>query len=106
MTETKYGRVECYVHSDDVTENKGACIVRVQCQSEAAARTDEFKEFAKKVAHRNYAAKVVGVEVEVLFPELTWEQVMLEKALREKIAISGIEYVDLQGGGIGYGPYK
>lgn len=102
----KYGRVEVYVHSDEVTQNKGACIVRIQCQSEAAARTEEFKEFCEKAAMRHYAADVVGVEVDELFPELAEERKTLEKALREQVVVTGVQVLQLQLGGFEFGSEK
>ena len=43
MKSVRPGRVEVYVHSDNCTENKGAAIVTVLCESDFAARTNVFK---------------------------------------------------------------
>lgn len=102
----KYGRVETYVHSDEVTENKGACIVSVRCQSEAAARTAEFKKFCEKAAMRHYAAAVVGVPVDEVFPEMAEDKADLEKALKEQIVITGVTVMQLQHDGFHYGTCK
>lgn len=50
------GRIESYLHSDDVTENKGGAIVCVTIKSDFAARTKEFIGYTKRVAKMAYAA--------------------------------------------------
>ncbi len=52
----KNGRIETYLHSDNVTENKGGAIVCVSCSSDFAARTDQFIGYVKRVAKMAYAA--------------------------------------------------
>lgn len=49
------GRIESYIHSDNITPNKGGVLVRVTCQTDFAARTNEFIAFSKKVAVLAYA---------------------------------------------------
>ena len=66
----KTGRVETYIHKDDVTENKGAAIVCVTCDSDFAAKTEEFIEFSKEVAKMAYGASFMndvpeGIRTEV-----------------------------------------
>lgn len=39
------GRIEVYVHSDQVTPNKGMGAIEVCSQTDFAARTEEFIEF-------------------------------------------------------------
>lgn len=46
----KPGRIEAYVHSDRITENKAGVLVKLTCDTDFAAKTDEFKAFATKVA--------------------------------------------------------
>ena len=94
----KNGRVECYIHSDDVTENKGACIVRVVTQSEAAARTQKFKEFAKRAAYLAYAASHTDMDMYELFPDFAEERSRLMSELREEIFVEDIQVIMLQGG--------
>jgi len=94
----KNGRVEVYVHSDEVTENKGACIVRVVCQSEAASRTEQFREFAKRAAYLCYAASHTDMDVFELFPEFAEQRLELMKELKEEIHIEDAQVVRLQDG--------
>ena len=94
----KNGRVECYIHSDEVTENKGACIVRVVCRSEAAARTEEFKAFAKRAAYLAYAASHTDMDLFELFPDFAEERSRLMSELREEIFVEDIQVIMLQGG--------
>ena len=87
------GRIETYVHSDAVTENKGGCIVHVKCETDFGARTDGFKEFAKKVARLAYGAGAETWEdvIEVrTFPELEGERKLLEEALKERVTVEEI----------------
>ena len=99
MCATMAGRIEVYVHSDAVTENKGACIVRVACETDFGARTDGFKAFAKKVAQFAYGA---GAETwdDVIetraFPSLEGERRKLESDIGERVTVEEIVilYVD------------
>lgn len=87
------GRIEVYVHSDTVTENKGGCIVKVTCETDFGARTDKFKAFAKKCAQYCYGAgsedwaKVTDSRT---FPELELLRKDLEKELGEKVTVQDI----------------
>jgi translation elongation factor EF-Ts len=49
------GRIESYIHSDSITANKGGSLVKVLCQTDFAARTEDFIVFSKKVARMVYA---------------------------------------------------
>jgi translation elongation factor EF-Ts len=90
-------RVEVYVHSDSITENKGAIIIKVVTTTDFAARTDMFKAFAHKAAMlaygalpmRNYmAASDVWSMVIAKFPELEEERKQLERELREPVTVT------------------
>lgn len=58
------GRIGVYIHSDAVTQNKAAGIVQVFCETDFAARTDEFIKFADSVA--KYAVGFQTEEIEEL----------------------------------------
>ena len=93
MCATMAGRIETYVHSDTVTENKGGCMVLVTCQSDFGARTKEFKMFARKVAKMAYGAEAETWEdvIEVrTFPEMEKERQELESFLKEKVTVKEI----------------
>ena len=49
------GRIEAYTHGDVHTPNKGGSLVEVMCQTDFAAKTDEFIEFAKWTAKMTFA---------------------------------------------------
>ena len=83
------GRIETYIHSDSITANKGAAIVRVTCQTDFAAKTTDFIVFTKLVANRAYAASAdVWQDVVNMFPEMETERTNLENILKEKIEIT------------------
>jgi translation elongation factor EF-Ts len=97
------GRIESYIHSDKSTPNKGGVLVKVTCQTDFAAKTDEFKVFSKKVAMLAYA---FAGEIEVDESTTVWDELRktagpmgdsleierqdLEKTLREKITVEDI----------------
>lgn len=87
------GRIEIYVHSDSVTENKGGCMVRVRCETDFAARTQQFKDFAGRCAKLCYGAGSEDWKVVTdsrTFPELERERKELEQALGEDVTVSQI----------------
>lgn len=92
------GRIECYLHSDSTTPNKGGVMYRVACQTDFAAKTPEFIEFAKKIGKFIYACphkSQLWRMVCATFPELEQERVELEKKLKEKIDVYNITRVAL-----------
>lgn len=93
MCATMAGRIETYVHSDAITENKGGCMVRVSCETDFGARTEAFKEFAKRVAQLAYGAGAETWEdvIEVrTFPEMELARKDLEKKLKERVTVEEI----------------
>lgn len=88
------GRIETYVHSDSYTANKGGCLVKVMCKSDAAANTDEFAHFCKEVAKYAYG---VGEETNPfdVFPELADLKLKLEKLLKENVSLERISIMKL-----------
>jgi translation elongation factor EF-Ts len=88
VSETKKnaGKIEVYTHSDSTTPNKGGCLVRVLCQTEFAAKTDEFGGFCKKVAKMMYGFdKVEWKDLVAEYPEIEQERLNLEGTLKEKV---------------------
>ena len=85
------GRIETYVHSDSITMNKGATVVKTTSQTDFAAKTDEFIAFCKKVAKMCYASSETDWEKVVeLFPDMETERAILAKTLKEKIVVETI----------------
>lgn len=80
------GRIETYMHSDSLVQNKGGAIVAVDCETDFAARTPEFVGFSKKIAKLVYA---YGDWLGVAFyrPDVIAEKEDLEKTLKEKITV-------------------
>lgn len=86
------GRVEIYVHSDSTTKNKGACVVRVLCQSEAGSRTEEFIDFCSKVAMLSYGVNSENwEEVTKEYPSLNETKKELEGILHESVSVDEIK---------------
>ncbi len=88
------GRVEAYVHSDKAVQNKGACIVEIDCETDFCARTEQFVEFSKKVAKMIYAFNGWNSAVESM-PELKEELKSLSESLGEEITISDYFIINL-----------
>ncbi len=100
------GRIESYIHNDNITKHKGAALVKVTCQTDFAARTDEFIAFARKVAKLAYAFGAGNAEEGSA--SLDWDELLalagtaevagsleaerleLAKSLRETIAVREI----------------
>lgn len=79
-------RIECYIHSDTVVANKGVGLVELGCETDFAAKTEEFIAFAKKLAKLIYAFGSWDGVVEHM-PEIKDEMNTLSKELREKIIV-------------------
>ena len=104
------GRIETYIHSDNITPNKGGVLVKVSCQTDFAAKTDEFISFAKRIAKLAYAfgqglewdestswgelVKAVGYTGEQ-GQTLETDRVGLSKLLRETVTIEEIVILTL-----------
>lgn len=85
------GRIESYIHSDKVTQNKGAAIVKISCDTDFCAKTDPFVEFSKEVAKFSFAAKNESFDkVCELFP-LKEKLDILKKELGENIVVEDIK---------------
>lgn len=90
------GRIEAYVHSDTMTQNKGACIVEVNCQTDFAARTPEFIEFSKLVARLAYGYGAQDwSELVSLHPEIAEKKTAVEESLGEKVHFRRMDKMDL-----------
>ncbi len=86
------GRIECYIHSDNITKNKGACVVKVSTQTDFATKGDEFIEFCKECAKFTYAAQSeYWCDVVEIFPFLEDKRKTLIKELKEEIVIEQIK---------------
>lgn len=92
------GRIEAYVHSDSITENKGAALVKVTADTDFAARTDAFKAFAHDVAMYTFGAlghtRMVAAGhdmwnwVILKFPDMEDRRRALERELGESIKVT------------------
>jgi translation elongation factor EF-Ts len=96
MKTLQYGRVEVYLHSDITTQNKGGCLVKVNCASEPGSRTDEFKAFCKQTAMLCYGAGCRSWKKTIeIFPALEENRLALQNVLKEPIKITKIATVTL-----------
>lgn len=85
------GRVESYIHSDSLTAGKGGCLVRVSCQTDFAARTDDFISFCRQAARQAFAAGAESWdEVSRIFPDAEAARIALEAGIKEKVTIGPI----------------
>ncbi len=90
------GRIETYIHSDTTTPHKGGAIVKVTCQTDFAAKTDEFIGFAEKVAKMAYGAGAASWDMVVeCWSELEIERAALAKMLRETVTVPEIVVMKL-----------
>lgn len=90
------GRVETYIHSDHITPNKGGAMVRVNCQTDFAARTNEFIGFSKLCALRAFASGADTYEMLIdVFPDVEVSRKEISKALRENIDVDMISIIKL-----------
>lgn len=62
------GRIETYIHSDSINQNKGGVMVKVSCESDFAAKTPEFIEFCQEVARLCYAVLAVKEDKATIIP--------------------------------------
>ena len=93
------GRIEAYVHSDSVVQNKGGCLVEVQCQTDFAARTDAFIAFARKVAQLMFGYGAVRwQELTEQCPALESERCQLELDLKERVQVGRVVILRLGDG--------
>ena len=89
-------RIETYVHSDSLTENKGAAMVRVLSQTDFAARTERFSKFAKACARYAYAASTEAWEELVKeYPDIEHQRLELQTELKETITVDQIRILTL-----------
>jgi translation elongation factor EF-Ts len=85
------GRIEVYLHSDSVTPNKGGCLVKVECQTDFAAKTNELINFSKICAKLCFASgQDKWLNVIEVFPELETSRTDLVKLLKETVTITDI----------------
>jgi translation elongation factor EF-Ts len=85
------GRIECYLHSDAITPNKGGAMVKVVCDTDFAARTSEFFLFTRLVAQFAYAASATCWEdVARLFPEMGDHLDRIRKTLSEHVEVTEV----------------
>lgn len=90
------GRIETYIHSDKSTPNKGGALVRVLSQTDFAAKTVEFIDFAKRAARLAYAAEATDwIETIEVFPDVETARLELEKQLKEKVTVDLIRVITL-----------
>jgi translation elongation factor EF-Ts len=87
----RFGRIESYNHSDSITQNKGGSLVKVTCDSEAGARTNEFIRFARMVARYAYAASAGSWDAIVaVYPAMDQDLLRIRAVLNENITVDEV----------------
>ena len=85
------GRIETYTHSDKSVPNKGGAMVRVNCVTDFAARTDQFINFSKAVAKMAFASQAATWEdLIAAYPDLEDHRIEVSDTIREKVTIDQI----------------
>jgi translation elongation factor EF-Ts len=85
------GRIESYIHSDKSVPNKAGALIRVACQTDFAARTDEFIAFSAKAAKLAFASGAeTWDDIVAMFPDIETERDELQKVIKEKITVDQI----------------
>ena len=94
------GRIEVYVHSDSVTDNKGACMVEVNCETDFAARTEDFIKFAKLIAQLAYGYNAQDWEDLVnQYAPIARIREEVEEKLGEKVNFTRVQRMTVSRGG-------
>lgn len=82
------GRIESYLHSDMTTPNKGGALVEVTCQTDFAAKTDAFIQFAKTVAKMAYGFNAdEWDQLAALYTPLVEQKAAVEKEIGEEVRV-------------------
>lgn len=90
------GRIESYLHSDGMTENKGGALVCVCCDTDFGAKTPDFVEFAKHAAKRVYGFQShTWKDLVALHPEAEERRKACEVAIGEKVTVCAISLMGL-----------
>jgi len=96
------GRVETYMHSDSITEHKGAAMVKVTVVTDFAARTDIFKAFCHEAAKHAYAAlghtrRFLGDWSIVVrqYPHLEDQRLAVQRELHEAVQVTDVIILSL-----------
>jgi elongation factor Ts len=90
------GRIETYLHSDAITQHKGGAMVKVTCDTDFTARTNEFYLFCRKVAQMAYASDATcWVEVEAAYPLMVEDLAKIKAILKENIIVAEIKVMKL-----------
>lgn len=88
---SRTGRVECYRHSDSISQNKGGAMVRVLCDTDFAARTETFSLFAREVAKFAYAASAASWnDIVRAYPEMGVKLIEIRKTLLENVVVTDV----------------
>ena len=85
------GRIETYTHSDKSVPNKGAAMVRVNCTTDFAARTQQFITFSHSVAKMAFASNATNWDDLIKeYPDLEDHRREVADVIREKVFIDQI----------------
>jgi elongation factor Ts len=94
------GYIACYEHSDNATKNKAAAMVKVTCQTDFAAKTEEFVSFCQRIAKLACGFQIEDTKafleiIENDFEDLAADLDALRTDLKENIEIAAIRVMKL-----------
>jgi len=92
------GRIETYIHSDAITQNKGGCLIEVSCQTDFAAKEPEFVKFCKDLARWCYGFSIEKWEDIAVIPMdtgLPERKRSLEDLLGEEVKLIRVARMEL-----------
>lgn len=85
------GRIETYTHSDKSVPNKGGAMIRANCKTDFAARTDQFITFSREVAKMAFAFGANDWDTLVAaYPEIEDHRKEVADAIGERITVDQI----------------
>ena len=90
------GRIETYIHSDSITQNKGGAMVKVVCDTDFAAKVAVFKSFCAAAAKYSFAADSTDwKKVIFVFPRVEEMRLTIQDELKEKVTVEEIVIMKL-----------
>jgi translation elongation factor EF-Ts len=93
---TMPGRIECYIHSIEGKENKGACLVEILCETEIGAKKEIFKKFCKEVSYIAFISQSnCWRDIRELCPSIAETKNKVEEKIGEKLKINKIVILNL-----------
>lgn len=85
------GRIESYLHSDLTTKNKHGSLVKVECETDFGARSEEFIRLCKRIAMYACGSQTCDIDaVFATFPYLEDDLKETSNKLKENIKVTDV----------------